>query len=366
MKKNSGKNKKSKGNYGDAYNYVDISSGDYIDISSGLEPEPMRIPWKKVFSVAFFALVGVAGGAMIYIYNTLNSFNYDDFSDSPDTNFSYNGEQQNTSATKGEDDLISDNMVLNVMLLGTDKQSVNDKGRSDTMLIVSLDMRHKKVKITSIMRDIWVKIPDHYTDRINTAYSLGGPKLAIETVERNFGIHIDRYASVDFDGFANIVDKLGGIDIELTASEVDYINKYSGDKHTLKGSGMKHLTGLQALHHARNRNSAGSDYDRTERQRNVIITIMNKMKTADLVQITGIISELAPMITTNFKSSEIAKLAANSLTYLNFEFLQFRLPTDDNVRNETIDQKMVLVINDMTKARKDIANFIYEDALVNN
>ena len=153
---------------------------------------------------------------------------------------------------------------------------------------------------------------------------------------------------------------MGGIDIELTANEVSYINTYSPEKKKLKGSGMKHLTGLQALHHARNRNSAGSDYDRTQRQRNVILAVINKLKEVNLIQITKMVSDIAPTVTTNFRTSEITKLTSKATTYLNFPTEQFRLPTNDNVKGETIDRKMVLVIKDLNKAKKDLNKFIYE------
>lgn len=344
--------------------YVDIYSNEpnkhegYVDIYSSerkKEKKKNRISAAKVISFIFFAIIGVIGGLMLYAYNTLNSFNYDDL----------NSGNNQTIATENDsgEDLLNDKMVLNVMLIGSDSMSVGDHGRSDSLLVMSLDIRHKKIKITSLMRDIWVNIPGHGKDRFNAAYAYGGPKLTIETIQKNFGIYIDRYAVVDFDGFSKIIDALGGIDIELTATECAYINTYSGDKHTLKGSGVKHLTGLQALHYSRDRNSIGSDYDRTERQRNVIKTVINKMKTANLAQITEIISTIGPMITTNFKPSEISRLAASSLTYLNYPLEEFRLPTDDNVRNETYDQKMVLVINDMVKAKSDLSQFIYEKAL---
>lgn len=351
---------KQENNYGDCftYNKKNKPKGSYVDISSGPNARGAKhfkisISWKKVFSVVLFLIIGLSGASMIYLYSILNSFNYDDLSDSPDSSDMSDG-----------DPFINDNMILNVLLLGTDTRSPNDKGRSDTILIMTLDMRHKKIKITSLLRDIWVRIPGKYSDRINTAYSLGGAKLSIETVERNFGIRIDRYASVDFDGFSKIVDNLGGIDIDLTSNEVEYINKYSGDPNKLSGSGKIHLTGLQTLHHSRNRNSLGSDYDRTNRQRHVIITILDKLKTANIAQITKIISDVGPMITTNFKTSEITKLASNAPTYLNFNLEQFRLPTNENVRNETIDHKMVLVINDMPKARYELSKFIYEEAAI--
>lgn len=262
----------------------------YVDIYSIKEKKSKKKYIGKIFSVLFFVIIGIVGSGMIYIYNVINSFNYDDLSNDNDT--SEISEDQNNYKSSNDGDIQTDNMVLNVLLLGIDGTSKNDKGRSDSILVASLDLRHKKIKITSIMRDTWVKIPGYNSDRINSAYSLGGPKLTIDTIERNLGIMIDRYVAVNFEEFSKVVDNLGGIDIELTASEVSYVNSHSPDKQKLKGSGMKHLTGSQALQHARNRDSSGSDYDRTQRQRNVIVAGINKLKGANLLQITKMVSEI--------------------------------------------------------------------------
>ncbi len=238
--------------------YIDIYSNDsnkhqeYVDIYSSERKREKKkssnISILKIVYFSFFVILGIVGGMMIYAYNTLHSFNYDDLGegDNKKTEISYDNDG---------DELINDNMILNIMLIGSDSMSTGDHGRSDSLMVLSLDLRHKKIKVTSLMRDIWVKIPGQGNDRLNAAYAYGGPKLTIETIEKNFGIYIDRYAIVDFEGFSNIIDALGGIDLELSSAECAYINKYSGDKHTLKGSGMKHLTGLQALHYSRDHSS---------------------------------------------------------------------------------------------------------------
>lgn len=350
--------------YGDHFNYYQDKNNKYVDISSGrTQTIKKRIPWLKIFSILFFSVLGTAGGIMIYVYNTLNSLNYDNLSDNQASASESDSNPQQTDAD--DNNLINDSMMLNVLLLGTDTRSSDDNGRSDTTMLLSLDLRHNKIKITSLMRDIWVQIPGHHKDRLNAAYSYGGAKLAIKTIEQNFGIHVDRYASVDFNGFAKIIDNLGGIDIKLSDKEISYINSDSQSHNTIKGHGVVHLDGLQTLSHARNRHSTGSDYDRTQRQRDVIMMVIDKFKNASFTQITQIISDIAPLITTNFTTSEITKLATNTMSYLKFNTEEFRLPTNDNVRNETIDQKMVLVINDMSKAKYDLAKFLFEEKVLN-
>lgn len=328
----------------------------YVDIYSSerkKERRKSKIPLLRIVSFVFFLTIGLIGTAMIYAYKTLNSFKYEEIY--PENN------SQTVQEVAEKDGLLNDNKILNVLLIGSDSMSTGDHGRSDSLLILSLNIRAKKIKVTSLMRDIWVSIPNHGYDRLNASYAYGGPKLTIDTIQKNFGILIDRYACVDFEGFSKIIDSLGGIDMELSASECKYINTYSGDKNTLKGSGMKHLTGLQALHHSRNRNSIGSDYDRTSRQRDVIKAVVESLKKSNVAKLTEMVVNLAPLITTNFKTSEITRLTKNALVYLNYTLEEFRLPTDNNVKDEIHDQKMVLAIKDMNKAKTDLKKFIYEE-----
>lgn len=334
--------------YDDIYNSDEKKPGkNYVDIYSTERKKDSlmsKVKWTKIFTFTFFLALGLIGCLMLYAYKTLHSFNYDG---SPAT-------------VEERDDLTNDSMVLNVLLIGSDSMSVGDGGRSDSMILLSLDARHKKIKLTSLMRDLWVTIPGYGEDRLNASYAFGGPQLTIETIARNFGILVDRYAVVDFEGFLKIIDILGGVDLELTADECAYINKYSQDKHTLRGSGIKHLTGLQALHYSRDRNSIGSDYDRTSRQRNLLKALVGQMKSANIAQITEALAQIGPLVTTNFKTNEVSRMATHAMTYLKYPVEEFRLPTDDNVRNETYSGKMVLVINNTAKAKQDIYNFIYE------
>lgn len=346
--KNGYKSKLNRDKYDDIYSSEEkMPKKNYVDIYSSERKKDKllsKINWTKVFTFTFFLMLGIIGGLMLYAYKTLHSFNYDG----------------NTAIMEEQDNLVNDSMVLNILLIGSDSMSVGDGGRSDSMILLSLDARHKKIKLTSLMRDLWVTIPGHGQDRLNASYAFGGPQLTIETIAKNFGILVDRYAVVDFEGFLKIIDILGGVDLELTADECAYINKYSQDKNTLRGSGVKHLTGLQALHYSRDRNSIGSDYDRTSRQRNLLKALVNQMKSANIAQITEVLAQIGPLVTTSFKTNEVSRMATHTMAYLKYPVEEFRLPTDDNVRNETYSGKMVLVINNMAKAKQDIYNFIYE------
>ena len=167
----------------------DINSGnvyprknrDYVDIYSSerRKERRKRIPILRVISFVFFLTLGIIGGIMIYGYHTLNSFNYE-YVESKNVPENVNGVSENGADVDG---LVNDKMVLNVLLIGSDSMSVGDGGRSDSLLIASLNIRTKKLKITSIMRDIWVDIPGYGKDRMNAAYAYGGPKLTSDTVQ---------------------------------------------------------------------------------------------------------------------------------------------------------------------------------------
>lgn len=341
---------------------------------------------RRVVAVFLSLIFIVLGSGIIYYYKTLDSFNFDNFSkESNPTDETTEGEAPdlgigdlNTDIDSG---LLNDPMVLNVMLFGSDMRdwSGEDYGRSDSLILLSIDNRHDKIKLTSFLRDTYVEIPGYGKQKITNAYSLGGPELAIETVEYNFGIKIDRYAVVGFDAFENIVNTLGGIDIELTQGEIDYINhqRYRNGQTDTENEitaepGIVHLNGSQALWHCRNRGFderdsgdpfvfEGDDWDRTDRQRDFLNTVMEDMKTASLPQIIQIVSEIGPMITTNLTKSEITTLVMNSLTYLSYDMVETTVPNNYWEYGETSDGQSIIRIYDFDSARKELAVFLYEE-----
>lgn len=258
-----------------------------------------------------------------------------------------------------DNNLISDSSILNIAVFGSDSRG-KDRGRSDTSLIVSIDKDKKMIKITSLLRDIWVEIPGYGFDRLNAAYSYGESKLAVKTIQNNFGIKIDRYVVLDFDGFRTIIEKLGGIDIKLTDNEVEFINSLSPNEPKIQKSGLVHLNGDQALSYARDRKSLGSDFDRTKRQRIVMKTIFDKLKSANIMKVINIVVDVCPMIKTNFNNNEITKLARNIMVLLKYNIEEYRVPEDGNFSNENRNGKAVLVIDNKKRALDNLSKFIYE------
>lgn len=339
---------------------------------------------RNVVLVVLALVMAVSGSGFIYYYETLGSLNYSDTGDfenvgdfeeedkrpSADYDIDLNEGSMNMDLSEGS--LLNDPMVLNVLLFGADRND-GTSSRSDTMIMLSIDNRHKKLKLTSFMRDLWVYIPEYGYSKLNHSYAYGGAKLAIETIEQNFGVNIDRYAIVDFASFKSIIDILGGIDIELTDEEIDYINWQSWKNHQVDtrneltdSAGIVHLNGRQALWYARDRGDidagfSGSDFDRTDRQRKLLRTLANDMKSASLAQIISIVNEIGPLITTNLKKTEITTLVANSLTYLSYDMEEYRLPSDGNFEAAWHYEMSTLDIVDWETERINLATFIYED-----
>lgn len=196
-----------------------------------------RPVWKTALICVLSVIMLASGCGMIYFYSIINSINYASVDNKnnkeKETSPSSLTGSGDTSLDLFDGTLLNDPMILNIMVYGEDSgvDSTTDYGRSDTMIMVSIDNRHKQVKLSSFMRDMLVPIP--YTDdagnshglaKLNAAYSLGGAELSVKTIESNFGVDIDRYAIVNFNSFKGIIDALGGIDINLTQDEIDYIN----------------------------------------------------------------------------------------------------------------------------------------------
>ena len=353
---------------------------------------------RRILCLVFSILFLIGGSGLVYYYAVLNSMNFVDISNDSSNSGKPGHEQTNatlpsvgelqgsdTHLTIGEGALLQDSKVLNVMLFGEDNKGEDEHGRTDTMILMSIDNRHKKLKLTSFQRDTYVYIPGYGNNKINAAYTFGGPKLTIETIEANFGIKVDRYAVVDFDSFIEIIDTLGGIDMEVTADEIAYINYQmykngqSDEWSTIKDpAGVVHLNGQEALWYARNRGLTkgeddneigldGDDWDRTSRQRKLLEKLFNDMKQADITKIISIVSTIGPMITTNLKKDEITALVSHSLTYLGYTVEQYYVPTEGLwYYNDNTPVGSVIEIADMDAQRLALAQFIYEDALRTN
>lgn len=246
--------------------------------------------------------------------------------------------------------------VKNILLIGNDSRSQGDDGRSDAMILVSISNKTKTIHMTSVLRDIYVDIPGHDGNRLNAAYAFGGPELLMDTLEQNFDISINRYMLVNFQAFAQVVDAVGGVDIDVTNEEVQYINGYLVEYNQLEGrpegtdyldtslSGNLHLNGPQALAFCRNR-YIGTDFARTERQRKVLTAIFEKAPSALLSNTDELMDGVLSNVTTNLTKSEIGGLVMQAPSMVGYDLIQGSIPLDGTYSNAKIRGMAVLEVN---------------------
>lgn len=250
--------------------------------------------------------------------------------------------------------------VMNILLIGSDTRdnSYENIGNTDSMILASINTRNKNIKITSFMRDMYVTIPGHGKNRLNAAFAYGGPELLFKTLKYNFDIEVDKYVCVNFNNFRKIINKVGGVDIELTAAEARYMNKHSKKYNTeTVEAGMQTLDGNQALSYARCR-KIDSDFGRTERQRKVILAFVEKIKDSNVLEINSLLNELLPTVYTNVSKLEILSLMVNSYSYLNTDIETLNIP----IKNSCVDAKvgnMSVLSPNFTVNKKALKAHIY-------
>lgn len=279
-------------------------------------------------------------------------------------------------------DTVSDSDIINILLVGADKNldEQNADGaarRSDSMMIATLDMKHKKLKVTSLMRDMYVAIPDHGSQKLNAAYSLGGIKLLYKTIASNFGIKVDGYAEVNFDAFVDVINSVGGVEATLTDSEAKNLNETNYIKRKKFRNvkvGTQVLNGYQALGYCRIRHGKwqnghypavltasgkGDDYGRAERQRLVIQALVKKVKSLSLNKWMELIGVLLPNITTDLSKDDIYSYMLAVVQIGSTDVNQFSLPIQNGYTSQVINGQQCLV-PDLPKNKQALHKFIYE------
>lgn len=259
--------------------------------------------------------------------------------------------------------------VTNILLIGNDSRSEGEDGRSDAMILLSISSQTNSIHMTSLLRDMYVEIPGHKGNRLNAAYSYGGAQLLMETIELNLGISVNRYVLVNFQAFANLIDAVGGIELELTNEEVVYINGYLVEYNILTGSaegtdylddslsGMVHLNGPQALAYTRNR-YLGTDFGRTQRQRNVLTAAIKKLPMALITKPKMLTDGLLPNLTTNLTKGECLQLSLMGGKLLTNEIIAASIPVEGSYKNKDIRGMAVLEV-DFEKNKEYIRTNIY-------
>lgn len=259
--------------------------------------------------------------------------------------------------------------VTNILLIGNDSRVNGEDGRSDAMILVSISNQTKTIYMTSLLRDIYVDIPGHESNRLNAAYAFGGPELLLETIKQNLDIEVNRYVQVNFQAFANLIDAVGGVELELTNDEVQLVNAYLNEYNMLENrpidtdylpadaSGLLHLNGPQALAYSRNR-YIGSDFGRTERQRKILEAVFHQLPSSVLTNSGEMIDGILPNLTTNISKSECYALSLEAPKLLTYELMQASIPIEGSYQNVTIRKMSVLQV-DFEKNKEFIRTQIY-------
>jgi len=251
--------------------------------------------------------------------------------------------------------IMEDKDVLNILLIGSDTRKAGGTGRSDAMIIVSINKKTKTITATSVLRDIYLQIPGKKNNRLNAAYAFGGADLLMETIEQNLKIELSRYASVDFYAFIDVIDELGGITLEVTDNEIPVINNYVTEINYLIGEeltldhllepGLIMLNGKQALGYSRNRYIGNSDFERTARQRRVLEQIFSDVKDLNLIELNDLVNIVLPQVTTNLTKGEMFSLILSLPSYANYDLQQWRIPIDGSYSNMRIGGMAVIDVD---------------------
>lgn len=246
----------------------------------------------------------------------------------------------------------SEDRPLNIAIFGIDQWD-DENGRSDVIMIVSIDKINKKIKLSSIMRDTYVNIPGHGMDKINHAFAFGGPQLAINTINSNFNMDIKNFAAVDFTNMEKIVDYFGGVDINVFPEELSRIDG-------LTQAGVQHLNGKQAVQYMRIRKVGNGDWQRTQRQRDVLAEIIIKIQAAGSAALPDLVAQNLPLVTTSLNNIDILKIGTEAFAANIRTIEKARFPIDSASEGKIINGIYYLTadLNVNTNAMHD---FIYND-----
>ncbi len=231
--------------------------------------------------------------------------------------------------------------LLNILLIGQDRREGETFSRSDSMILCTFHRKTGAITMTSFLRDLYVEIPGHGSNRINAAYALGGAALLEETLEHNFDLHVDGHVEVDFSQFSGIIDTLGGVEVTLRGDEAQRINLETGSTLT---EGTHRLTGDQALVYARIRDlDLDGDASRTDRQRKVLGALVDAYKDLNIRELMNLVGKLLPLVQTDMSSGQLLLCALEVAPHLSqAEFTSQHIPEAGTYWDETINGMMVL------------------------
>ena len=332
--------------------------GDVSEMYADIIPEKKKKKKKKHHPVRNTVLVllciSIAAVSCVgfYGYNTVNkllsSFNTD--------------EPLKDNEYIDDSELYRDSEQTNILLIGVDARESDVSSRSDTMMLLTIDNKNGQIKLTSFLRDSYVKIAGRKKEKLNAAYFRGGIQGLVDTLELNFKVEIPYYMLVDFEIFTTVVDMLGGIEVEVTEKESAYSKKTPTDRGgylPLESGENIHLNGTEALWYSRMR-YLDSDFMRTQRQRKVITAIVEKAKLQKPRELLELAEAIIPLIKTNITADEMKKLGVDAVLdkAYNYSIVQQQIPADETWSNKTISGVGACLVMDLDENAEILANFL--------
>lgn len=312
----------------------------------------------KVFIIILIIILCFAGGGVGYFYYNAGKIKKKTISKKP-----------SDLGIKNESNFDQYSGITNIAFFGLDRRSKDDASRSDSIMVITLDGTNKKIKISSIMRDTYVNVDGHGMTKITHAYAYGGPQLAVKTINENFGLNIKDYVTVDFFALEKIIDQIGGVTINVTSDELKYINQYIDEVSNLEHVTPNHVTktgeqlldGRQAVAYCRIRYTAGGDYERTERQRTVLMALINKEKEKGATGMLSMVKSLLPYAETSMSSTDIMKYSTAVVSKGMFNNLEEeRFPLDGYCKGMMLDGVWYLWA-DLKTSADQMQKFIFQD-----
>ena len=260
--------------------------------------------------------------------------------------------------------------ITNVLLIGVDARDLDEPCRSDSMIIATIDNNNKKVKLTSLFRDTLVDIPGHGEAKLNSAYMLGGPELLLKTVKETYNISIDKYIIINFWGFEAIVDYIGGIEVDVKDYQLEELNKYIGESTggndcPVEEAGVQTLNGKQALSYARIRYNVCDEYERTDRQREVIFKVIEKLQNTKPSKYLGIMNTMLEYIKTNIDPLEALNMAYTIYKFPSLDVEQLQIPLVALSETRNYKELGSVFLMDRLQNASVLYNFIYENKYPN-
>jgi polyisoprenyl-teichoic acid--peptidoglycan teichoic acid transferase len=318
----------------------------------------------KIIICILVVIVLIISCSLGYVYLKLSKVNY---SAIDKTDLEVNKDIYNeVSDTISKDEF---NNVKTIVFFGIDTKDVDvGFGRSDTIMIASINPKTKAISLISIPRDTYVEIPGYGNDKINHAYAFGKEQLSIKTINSNFGLNLTEYITIDFVGLIHIINKLGGIQLNISNEEMIYINNGSPTSYAMTGnkvqkltsSGLVTLSGEQALTHSRDR-TVGNDFVRAGRQRMVLEALITKLSSLGANGIMNISDSILSEVKTNINVTDymsiLSSVVSEKNTYLK-NMTSNQVPDSDYSQGKMINGTYYFT-TDLLRAKADFVKYIY-------